>query len=158
MFPFTPLLLFCIKSSISMTYILIILQLRNSGFLTPMEITCSNLYILGSTFLLLIRSFIIRLLFTLQEIQEALFPPSVHIYRKKVKTSQEHGVNGGVIRSNEDDNKGTSSAYVDIRGSQGRDNGRVTKSTNSSLEIKNGSRSSSPYPNVCFSLLLPHEY
>ncbi|KAH7518197.1 hypothetical protein FEM48_Zijuj09G0146000 [Ziziphus jujuba var. spinosa] len=81
------------------------------------------------------------------EIQEALFPPSVHIYRKKVKTSQEHGVNGGVIRSNEDDNKGTSSAYVDIRGSQGRDNGRVTKSTNSSLEIKNGSRSSSPYPN-----------
>lgn len=78
-------------------------------------------------------------------------PPSVHILRKKVKTSQEHGVNGGVIQSNEDDDKGTSSAYVDIRGSQGTDNGCVSKSTNSALEIKKSSRSSSPYPNVCFS-------
>ncbi|KAF3434947.1 hypothetical protein FNV43_RR22034 [Rhamnella rubrinervis] len=82
------------------------------------------------------------------EIQETLLPPPVHIYsKKKGKTSQELGTNGGVLQSNEDDNNAISFESVDIRESQGIDNGRVTKSTKSELGIKNGSRSSSPYPN-----------
>lgn len=96
----------------------------------------------------LVQPFVIRLLLTLQEIQETLLPPSVRIYRKKkVKTSQQLGMNGGVLQSNEID-KAISSEHVDIGDSQRIDNGRVKKSTKSALEIKNASRSSSPYPNV----------
>lgn len=58
-------------------------------------------------------------------------------------------MNGGVLQSNEDDNNAISSESVDIRESQGIDNGCVAKSTKSALGIKNVSRSSSPYPNVC---------
>lgn len=95
----------------------------------------------------LVQPFVIRLLLILQEIQEMLLPPSVRIYCKKVKTSQQLGMNGGVLWRNEID-KAISSAHVDIGDSQRIDNGRVTKSTKSALEIKNAARSSSPYPNV----------
>lgn len=78
----------------------------------------------------------------LQEIQETLLPPSVHIYpQKKRKASRELGENGRVIRSNEDNGA--------IGESQGSDHAQVANSTMSTLDKKNGARSSSPYPNVC---------
>ena len=77
----------------------------------------------------------------LQEIQETLLPPSVHIYpKKKTKKSQELGTNG-VIGSNEDKPEVASTETgASIGESQG---------TKSIRNIKNGARSSSPYPNVC---------
>ncbi|XP_010095587.2 rhodanese-like domain-containing protein 4A, chloroplastic [Morus notabilis] len=74
------------------------------------------------------------------EIQETLLPPSLHIYpQKKRKASQELGENGRVIRSNEDNGA--------IGESQGSDHAQVANSTMSTLDKKNGARSSSPYPN-----------
>ena len=79
----------------------------------------------------------------LQETQETLLPPSVHIYSKKKseKALQELGENGGVVRSNKNN--------AAIGESQGSDRAQVANSTGSTLDKKSSARSSSPYPNVC---------
>ncbi|TQE09426.1 hypothetical protein C1H46_004919 [Malus baccata] len=80
------------------------------------------------------------------ESQETLLPPSMHIYpKKKVKTSQET-VTNGVVRGKEDSNGAVTSRNFSTGESQTTDNGRTTKSTDSTSRMKNGSRSSSPYP------------
>ena len=85
-----------------------------------------------------------------QESQETLLPPSTHIYpKKKVKTSQETGMDEGVVRGNEDSNGAASSGSFSIEESQRTENGRTSKYTDSMSHVKNGSRSSSPYPSVC---------
>ncbi|KAI5315353.1 PREDICTED: rhodanese domain-containing [Prunus dulcis] len=82
------------------------------------------------------------------ESQETLLPPSMHIYpKKKVETSQKTGMNGGVVRGNEDSNGAASAGSFSIGESQRTDNGRTAKSTDSVSHVKNGFRSSSPYPN-----------
>ncbi|PQM33485.1 rhodanese-like domain-containing protein 4A chloroplastic [Prunus yedoensis var. nudiflora] len=47
------------------------------------------------------------------ESQETLLPPSLHIYpKKKVETSQKTGMNGGVVRGNEDSNGAASAGSL----------------------------------------------
>ncbi|GAV76524.1 hypothetical protein CFOL_v3_19997, partial [Cephalotus follicularis] len=86
-------------------------------------------------------------------IQEMLLPPSVHIKpkkkKKRVKITEQVGMNGGVNQQTENDNEGSSSTSVPIRESQRMENnGHVNKSTTSIPHLKIGYRSSSPYPNV----------
>lgn len=93
--------------------------------------------------------YIVTSICLLQEIQETLLPPSVHIYpKKKTKKSQELGTNG-VIGSKEDNSEVASTRPGAIGESQGSDQGNVSESTEPILQTKNGARSSSPYPNVC---------
>ncbi|KAM1031573.1 hypothetical protein ACFX2C_035342 [Malus domestica] len=81
------------------------------------------------------------------ESQETLLPPSMHIYpKKKVKTSQETVTNGGVVRGKVESNGAATTTYLSAGESQTTDNGRTTKATDSVSIVKNGSRSSSPYP------------
>ncbi|GAV68383.1 hypothetical protein CFOL_v3_11886, partial [Cephalotus follicularis] len=85
-------------------------------------------------------------------IQEMLLPPSVHIKpkkkKKRVKITEQVGMNGGVNQQTENDNEGSSSTSVPIRESQRMENnGHVNKSTTSIPHLKIGYRSSSPYPN-----------
>ncbi|CAN6544965.1 unnamed protein product [Malus baccata var. baccata] len=80
------------------------------------------------------------------ESQETLLPPSMHIYpKKKVKTSQETVTNSGVVRGKVESNGAATSTNLSAGESQ-TDNGRTTKATDSVSIVKNGSRSSSPYP------------
>ncbi|XP_050363183.1 rhodanese-like domain-containing protein 4A, chloroplastic [Argentina anserina] len=83
------------------------------------------------------------------ESQENLLPPSMHMYpKKKVKTSKETGMNGGVVQQKEDDsNAASSSEKVVVAEKQSINNGHITKSTEAVSLVKDGSRSSSPYPN-----------
>lgn len=79
----------------------------------------------------------------------------MHIYpKKKVETTRKTGMNGGVVRGNEDSNGAASAGSLSIGESQRTDNGRTAKSTDSVSRVKNGSRSSSPYPSVCSPSLL----
>ncbi|KAM5562901.1 rhodanese-like domain-containing protein 4A, chloroplastic [Rosa sericea] len=82
------------------------------------------------------------------ESQETLLPPSMHMYpKKKVKTSKETGTNGGVVQQNEDGNNASSSSEnVAVAEKQRIDNGHISKSTKAVSPVKDGSRSSSPYP------------
>lgn len=86
----------------------------------------------------------------LQEIQDTLLPPSVHIYpKKKGKASEQLNTNGG-IQQNEDNYKTALSPDVPVSGNQGNDNSHVRKSAEFFPDVKNDSvASSSPYPNVC---------
>lgn len=94
------------------------------------------------------------LVFTLQEIQETLLPPSVHIYpKKKDKGLQPQGSNNGVIQANEINSQSPSA--IGVTQVEQISNGPVKKSADSPSAIKCGPRSSSPYPNV-WSLSLAH--
>ena len=77
-------------------------------------------------------------------------PPSMHMYpKKKVKNSKETGTNGGVGQRQEDANNAASSpGNVAVAEKQKIDNGHITKSMEAVSLVKDGSRSSSPYPNV----------
>jgi len=87
------------------------------------------------------------LIFTLQEIQETLLPPSVHIHpKKKDKGLQGQGSNNGVIQANEINSQSPSA--IGVTQVEQISNGPVKKSADSPSAIKCGPRSSSPYPNV----------
>lgn len=84
---------------------------------------------------------------TLQEIQETLLPPSVHIYpKKKVKGLQPQDSNNGVIQANEINSQSPSA--IGVTQVEQISNGSIKKSADSTSAIKCGPRSSSPYPNV----------
>ncbi|OMO65417.1 hypothetical protein CCACVL1_21530, partial [Corchorus capsularis] len=80
-------------------------------------------------------------------IQDTLLPPSVHIKpmkkkKKKVKISQQVGINGAVsqVEDNKEDSSSTSSLVAESQ----TINGEATESV---ARAKVGSQSSSPYPN-----------
>lgn len=68
--------------------------------------------------------------------------------KKKVKTSKETGTNGGVQQNEDGNNAATASGNVTVAERQRFDNGHIIKSTEAVSLLKDGSRSSSPYPNV----------
>lgn len=86
----------------------------------------------------------------LQEIQDALLPPSVHMYpRKKVKASKQLSTNGG-IQKYEDDSKTALALDVPLSENKRTDNGHARKSAEPFPDVKTDSiTSSSPYPHVC---------
>lgn len=68
--------------------------------------------------------------------------------KKKVKTSKETGTNGGVQQNENGNNAATASGNVTVAERQRIDNEHIIKSTEAVSLMKDGSRSSSPYPNV----------
>ncbi|XP_018837453.1 rhodanese-like domain-containing protein 4A, chloroplastic [Juglans regia] len=72
-------------------------------------------------------------------IQDYLLPPSVHMYpKKKVKTSQQPGINGGVLQKTDDRNDATSPDNTAIE-EKWKTDGHLNKSTESIPDIKSGS-------------------
>lgn len=87
----------------------------------------------------------------LQEIQESLLPPSVHIYSKKAPKRVSHKLmNDGKDDQRRDISSNSSASMTGLSSSETENssNGSLKKSDMLSSEKKFGPGSLSPYPNV----------